>query len=100
MQLRLYSIFDKQPSVPHLFHICTLSPSQDVSFFHLQSSNHQTSNNSGEAELDPAKEGEKAFEEKKENKEIFKRTFYENEAVNITLDYVKLLNKEKVAKAK
>jgi len=54
MQLRLYSIFDKQPNAPHLFHICTLSPSQDVSFSHLQSSDHQTGDNSGEAELDLA----------------------------------------------
>ena len=53
-----------------------------------------------QAELDSNKEEEKAFEEKSDNKEIFKRTFYENEAVNITLDYVRLLNKEKVAKAK
>jgi len=52
MQLRLYSIFDKQPNVSHLFHICRPSPSHHVSFSHLQSSDHQTSNNSGKAELD------------------------------------------------
>ncbi|MFN0020717.1 MAG: carboxy terminal-processing peptidase [Pirellulaceae bacterium] len=52
------------------------------------------------AELDSEKEEEKATAEESDNKEVFKRTFYENEAVNITLDYIRLLNKEKVAKAK
>ena len=51
------------------------------------------------AELDSDKEEEKTFEEHNDNKEIFKRTFYENEAVAITLDYVRLLGKEKVAGA-
>ena len=52
------------------------------------------------AELDSEKEEEKAIGEDSDNKEVFKRTFYENEAVAITLDYVRLLNKEKVAAAK
>lgn len=52
------------------------------------------------AELDSEKEEEKAIAEDTDNKEIFKRTFYENEAINVSLDYVRLLNKEKVAKAK
>jgi len=52
------------------------------------------------AELDSEKEEEKAIAEDEDKKEVFKRTFYENEAINITLDYVRLLNKEKVARAK
>jgi carboxyl-terminal processing protease len=52
------------------------------------------------AELDSEKEEEKAISEESDNKEVFKRTFYENEAVNVALDYARLLNKEKVAKAK
>ena len=45
------------------------------------------------------KEEEKTFEEHADSKEVFKRTFYENEAVAITLDYIRLLGKEKVAGA-
>jgi len=52
------------------------------------------------AELDAEKTEEDAASEDKDKKEIFKRGFYENEAVNVTVDYVRLLNKEKVARAK
>lgn len=52
------------------------------------------------AELDSDKEEEKAINEDQDNKEVFKRGFYENEAINVTLDYLRLLNKEKVAKVK
>ena len=52
------------------------------------------------AELDSEKEEEKAIAEDTDNKEIFRRTFYENEAIYVALDYVRLLNKEKVAKAR
>ncbi len=52
------------------------------------------------AELDSEKEEEKTFEENGGKKdEVVKRDFYFNEALEITLDYVRLLNKEKVAGA-
>lgn len=52
------------------------------------------------AELDSEKEEEKTFEnQEKANDEIVKRDFYFNEALAVTLDYVRLLNKEKVAGA-
>jgi carboxyl-terminal processing protease len=52
------------------------------------------------AELDSEKEEEKATAEAKDDKLLFPRDYYDNETVNLTLDYVRLLNKEKVAKAK
>ena len=52
------------------------------------------------AELDSEKEEEKTFEnQEKANDEVVKRDFYFNEALAVTLDYVRLLNKEKVAGA-
>jgi carboxyl-terminal processing protease len=52
------------------------------------------------AELDADEEDEKTFEEQANaTNEIFKRTFYNNEALNITVDYLRLLGKDKVAKA-
>ena len=50
------------------------------------------------AELDSEKEDEKTFEEQQNGtKEVFKRDFYSNETLAITLDYLRLLNKDKVA---
>ena len=50
------------------------------------------------AELDADKEEEKQFEEKDENEEvIFDRNYYNDEVLNITVDYVKLLRDAKVA---
>jgi carboxyl-terminal processing protease len=52
------------------------------------------------AELDADEEDEKTFEEQANaNDEVFKRTFYNNEALNITVDYLRLLGKDKVAQA-
>jgi carboxyl-terminal processing protease len=52
------------------------------------------------AELDADEEDEKTFEEQANaNDEVFKRTFYNNEALNVTLDYLRLLGKDKVANA-
>ena len=52
------------------------------------------------AELDADEEDEKTFEEQANaNDEVFKRNFYNNEALNITVDYLRLLGKDKVAKA-
>jgi carboxyl-terminal processing protease len=58
--------------------------------------------NARRAELDSEAEEEKTFEEQAgsngEN-EVFKRNFYNNEVLGITLDYLRLLGKDKVAKA-
>ena len=52
------------------------------------------------AELDSEKEEEKTFEhQEKGTEEVVKRDFYFNEALAVTLDYLRLLNKEKVAGA-
>jgi carboxyl-terminal processing protease len=52
------------------------------------------------AELDSEKEEERTFEQQeKGNDEIVKRDFYFNEALAITVDYVRLLNHEKLAGA-
>ena len=52
------------------------------------------------AELDSEKEEEKTFEhQEKGNDEVFKRDFYSSEALAVTVDYLRLLNKEKVAGA-
>ena len=52
------------------------------------------------AEIDSEKEEEKALSEEKDNKLVFPRDYYDSETINVTLDYLKLLNKEKVAKVK
>jgi carboxyl-terminal processing protease len=50
------------------------------------------------AELDADAEDEKTFEEQANGStEVIKRTFYENEVISITLDYLRLLGKDKVA---
>jgi carboxyl-terminal processing protease len=58
--------------------------------------------NARRAELDAEEEEEKTFEEQAgsngEN-EVFKRNYYNNEVLGITLDYLRLLGKDKVAKA-
>ncbi|MDX1947077.1 MAG: carboxy terminal-processing peptidase [Pirellulaceae bacterium] len=53
------------------------------------------------AELDAEAEDEKTFEHQAngDEKEVVKRDYYFNEALNITLDYLRLLGKDKVAKA-
>lgn len=54
------------------------------------------------AELDADDKEEKTFEEQVNGpggEEVFKRDFYNNEVLSITLDYVRLLGKDKVAKA-
>jgi carboxyl-terminal processing protease len=52
------------------------------------------------AELDSEKEEEKTFEhQEKGSEEVVKRDFYFNEALSVTIDYLRLLNKEKVAGA-
>ncbi len=54
------------------------------------------------AELDADKEEEKTFEHQANgdgDDKVFKRNYYNNEVLNITLDYLKLLGKDKVAKA-
>jgi carboxyl-terminal processing protease len=52
------------------------------------------------AELDADEEEEKTLEEHVNGtSETIKRTFYENEVLNITVDYLRLLGKDKVAKA-
>jgi carboxyl-terminal processing protease len=52
------------------------------------------------AELDSEKEEEQTFDhQEKGNDEVFKRNFYNNEAIAVTLDYLRLLNKEQVAGA-
>jgi carboxyl-terminal processing protease len=54
------------------------------------------------AELDADKEEEKTFEHQANgdgDDKIFKRNYYNNEVLNITLDYLKLLGKDKVAQA-
>jgi carboxyl-terminal processing protease len=52
------------------------------------------------AELDSEKEEEKTFEhQEKGSEEVVKRDFYFNEAMAVTIDYLRLLNKEKVAGA-
>src|SRR6185436_7684569 len=48
------------------------------------------------AELDSEKEEEKAVAEEKDNKLVFPKDFYDTETINLTLDYMRLLNKEKV----
>lgn len=58
--------------------------------------------NARRAELDAEEEEEKTFEEQAGSggdKEVFKRNFYNNEVLGITLDYLRLLGKDKVAKA-
>ena len=51
------------------------------------------------AELDADQEDEKLFEEQASGStEVMKRTFYENEVLAITMDYLRLLGKDKVAK--
>lgn len=52
------------------------------------------------SELDSEKEEEKAIGEEKDDKLVFPRDFYDKETVNLTLDYTRLLSKEKVATAK
>ena len=52
------------------------------------------------AELDADKEEEKTFEHQANgdgDKKVFKRDYYNNEVLSITLDYLKLLGKDKVA---
>jgi carboxyl-terminal processing protease len=52
------------------------------------------------AELDADKEEEKTFDHQANgdsDQEVFKRTYYNNEILNITLDYLRLLGKDKVA---
>jgi carboxyl-terminal processing protease len=50
------------------------------------------------AELDAEKEEEKQFEDAaNNNKEVVKRDFYFNEVMNITLDYAKAVNDNKLA---
>jgi len=50
------------------------------------------------AEFDAEKEEEKTFEEhERGSTEVFKRDFYGNEVLSITLDYLRLLGKDKVA---
>jgi carboxyl-terminal processing protease len=54
------------------------------------------------AELDADKEEEKTFEHQANgdgNEKVFERNFYNNEVLSITLDYLKLLGKDKVAQA-
>jgi len=54
------------------------------------------------AELDADKEEEKTFEHQANgdgDDKVFKRNYYNNEILNITLDYLRLLGKDKVAKA-
>ena len=51
------------------------------------------------AELDADKEEEKTFEEQANGSdEVVKRDYYFNEVMNITLDYLRLLGKDKVAR--
>jgi carboxyl-terminal processing protease len=52
------------------------------------------------AELDADKEDEKTFDHQANgdgDDKVFKRNYYNNEVLNITLDYLKLLGKDKVA---
>ncbi len=50
------------------------------------------------AELDAEKEEDEHLDEsKKDDKEIVKRDFYFNEALSVTLDYLRLMGKDKVA---
>src|SRR5690606_21383702 len=52
------------------------------------------------AELDSEKEEEKLFEDNNENPdEVVKRDYYFNEVMAITVDYLRLLGKDKVARA-
>jgi carboxyl-terminal processing protease len=52
-------------------------------------------------EFDAEKEEEKAFEEQNHGTpEVFKRDYYGNEVLAITLDYLRLLGKDKVANAR
>jgi carboxyl-terminal processing protease len=53
------------------------------------------------AELDAESEEEKTFEQQANgsgDKQVFKRNYYNNEVLNITLDYLRLLGKDKVAR--
>ena len=54
------------------------------------------------AELDADEEEEKTFEEQANghDDQVFKRNYYNNEALSITVDYLRLLGKDKVAQAK
>jgi carboxyl-terminal processing protease len=54
------------------------------------------------AELDADKEEEKTFDHQANgdgDEKVFKRNYYNNEILNITLDYLRLLGKDKVAQA-
>ena len=52
------------------------------------------------AEFDAEKEEEKTFDEHERGvTEVFKRDYYGNEVLSITLDYLRLLGKDKVANA-
>ena len=54
------------------------------------------------AELDADEEEEKTFEDQANgdgDDEVFKRNYYNNEVLTITLDYLRLLGKDKVAQA-
>jgi len=52
------------------------------------------------AEFDAEKEEEKTFDEHEKGvTEVFKRDYYGNEVLSITLDYLRLLGKDKVANA-
>jgi carboxyl-terminal processing protease len=52
-------------------------------------------------EFDAEKEEEKTFEEQERGTtEVFKRDFYNNEVLALTLDYLRLLGKDKVANAR
>jgi carboxyl-terminal processing protease len=56
--------------------------------------------NARREEFDADKEEEKTFEEQdRGTAEVFKRDFYDNEVLAITLDYLRLLGKDKVANA-
>jgi carboxyl-terminal processing protease len=56
--------------------------------------------NARREEFDADKEEEKTFEEHdRGSPEVFKRDFYDNEVLAITLDYLRLLGKDKVANA-
>ena len=53
------------------------------------------------AEFDAQESEEKAFDEhERGSNEVFKRDYYGNEVLSITLDYLRLLGKDKVADAR
>ncbi|MFO0883936.1 MAG: carboxy terminal-processing peptidase [Pirellulales bacterium] len=49
------------------------------------------------AELDAEKEEDEHLEDNANEKEVVKRDFYFNEALAVTLDYLRLMGKDKVA---